>query len=77
VGATAWQYAIILFLFGLFMMGVDNWAHAGGFVGGYAVALWLNPSKRERVDHLVGALVCLVASAAAVAWSVVSSFALL
>jgi rhomboid protease GluP len=76
VGATAWQYAVILFLFGLFMRGVDNWAHAGGFVGGYAAALWLNPSKRERVDHLVGALVCLVASAVAVAWSLISSFSL-
>ena len=39
IGGTAWQYAVILFVFGLFMNAVDNHAHAGGFVGGYAAAL--------------------------------------
>jgi rhomboid protease GluP len=29
------RWAVILFLFGLFMRGVDNWAHGGGFVVGY------------------------------------------
>ena len=42
------------------MNAVDNHAHAGGFVGGYAAALLLDPSKRERIDHLLGALACLV-----------------
>jgi rhomboid protease GluP len=72
IGGTAWQYAVVLFLFGLFMNGVDNWAHAGGFVGGYATALVLDPSKRERVDHLIAALLCLLVSAAAIAWSVLT-----
>ena len=31
---TAWQYAIILFVFGCSCNAVDNHAHAGGFVGG-------------------------------------------
>jgi rhomboid protease GluP len=34
------QWALILFVFGLLFPGVDNWAHAGGFAGGYATA-WL------------------------------------
>jgi rhomboid protease GluP len=76
VSTTAWQYAVILFLLGLFGIRVDNWAHAGGFVGGYAAARWLNPSARERVDHLIGALICLVLSSAAVAWSLVDAFLL-
>jgi len=71
VSGTAWQYAVILFVFGLFGMAVDNWAHAGGFAGGYLAATWLDANRPERVDHLVGALICLVATAAAIAASVV------
>ena len=33
--------------------GVDNWAHAGGFAGGFLASLVLDPLTRERVDHLV------------------------
>ena len=35
------MWALILFLFGVMMPGVNNYAHAGGFVGGYLTALWL------------------------------------
>jgi rhomboid protease GluP len=73
-GAIAWQYAVILFVFGLIMPGVDNWAHAGGFAGGYAAGWLLNPSKAEGIDHLIGALVCLAATAAAVIASVVTVY---
>ena len=33
------QSAIVLFLFGFFMPGVNNWAHGGGFIGGYFAAM--------------------------------------
>jgi rhomboid protease GluP len=77
IGSTAWQYAIVLFVFGLFMNAVDNHAHAGGFVGGYVAALLLDPSKRERIDHLLGAVACLVITAGAIAASIITSFGLL
>ena len=73
VARQAWSYAIILFIFGLFMGGIDNWAHLGGFVGGYGMSRLLDPMKPERTDHLVAALLCLAASAAAVAWSLVTA----
>ena len=66
VGAQAMQYAVVLFVFGLIMAGVDNYAHAGGFLGGYVAGRWLDPLKRERMDHLVGAVVCLVLTALSV-----------
>jgi rhomboid protease GluP len=69
--SQALGYAIALFLFGLVMSGVDNWAHAGGFVGGYLAARWLDPWKPERLNHLVAALVCLAASALAIVASIV------
>ena len=71
VGGQALQYAAILFAFGLFMNGVDNYAHAGGFGGGWVMARWLDPMARERVDHLVIALTLLLATALAVVASIV------
>jgi rhomboid protease GluP len=70
VGAQALQFALILGLFGFIMPGIDNYAHAGGFAGGYAIARWLDPLRPERIDHLAWALVCLVASALAILASI-------
>jgi rhomboid protease GluP len=66
VGGQALQYAVVLFVFGLIMPGVDNYAHGGGFAGGYLTGLWLDPLKRERMDHLVWAAVCLALTALAI-----------
>jgi rhomboid protease GluP len=71
VGRQAWSFAIILFIFGLMFPGVDNYAHAGGFVGGYAMAKWLDPMLPERGDHLVAAVVCLFLTALSIIASVV------
>ena len=65
----AWTWALILFVLGFLMRGVDNWAHAGGFAGGYLAALLLDPVKRERPGHMLVALLCLALSAVAVALS--------
>jgi rhomboid protease GluP len=54
------QYALFLGIFGLIPgMGVDNWAHAGGFAGGFLASLVLDPLTRERTDHMIMAFVCL------------------
>ena len=69
IHAEAMRYAVILFVFGLIMPGVDNYAHAGGFLGGYAMSAFFNPLTRERGDHVLAALGCLVATLAAIAFS--------
>ena len=71
IHAEAMRYAVILFVFGLIMPGVDNYAHAGGFLGGYATSMIFNPLTRERGDHTVIALVCLAATVLAVIASVI------
>jgi rhomboid protease GluP len=71
VGRQAWSFAVILFIFGLFFPGVDNYAHAGGFIGGYAVAKWLDPMKPERGDHLLIAVICLLLTAMSIIASVI------
>ena len=73
---AALQYAIPLFLFGLVMPGVDNWAHAGGFAGGYLVSAVFNPMTRERGDHTIVALLCLGATFVAIVVSILSGLSL-
>ena len=76
VHGQAVGYAVMLFVFGLIMPGVDNFAHAGGFVGGYAASRVLDPLRPERIDHLVIALVCLALTALSIAASIVHGLAL-
>ena len=71
------QYALIMGVFGLIFPGVDNYAHLGGFLGGYVTGLVLDPLKPERVDHMVIAAVCLVASLIAIIASVITALPML
>ena len=64
------QYVIMLVIMGFLFPGLDNYAHAGGFGGGYLVARFLDPLKAERIDHLAIALALLAASLLAVLASV-------
>jgi rhomboid protease GluP len=74
---TALRYAVVLFIFGLIMPGVDNTAHAGGFLGGYATSAFFNPMTRERGDHFIAAIVCLAATLFAILFSVVRGLGIL
>jgi rhomboid protease GluP len=73
----ALNYAVILFIMGFVMQGVDNWAHAGGFLGGYATSAFFNPLTRERGDHMLAAVLCLAATFLAIVYSVVHVLSLL
>jgi len=76
VGRQALVYAVALIIFGFVMSGVDNWAHVGGFSGGYLVAKWLDPLKPERADHAIIAIALLVLSLLSVIVSVLHGLAL-
>jgi rhomboid protease GluP len=76
VHRQAVQYALILGVMGLVMPGVDNFAHGGGFAGGYVAALLLDPLKAERIDHIVFALLCLLLTVASIAVSVITGASL-
>jgi len=60
------QWALILFIFGFFMAGVNNWGHLGGFVGGYLVAVAMGPLERvaerglDRITAFVAVAVTVI-----------------
>ena len=73
------SWALVLFIFGLLSgMGVDNWGHAGGFLGGVLVALLLGAGDQhpERGIHRVLAAACLSLTAAAFGLQLWTAFAL-
>lgn len=69
IGGQAMTYAVILFVFGFIYPNVDNYAHAGGFLGGFIVAWILNPLQQERTEHFIFAIGCLACTALAVFFS--------
>lgn len=62
------QWAVVLFVFGLVFPGVDNWAHAGGFAGGYATAFLFGMRRgSEGWGAYLAAAVCGLATLGAFA----------
>ncbi len=55
VARQMWQWAVILFLMGFLMSGVNNLAHLGGFLGGYACA-WYFARIPGRGGRTAGAI---------------------
>ena len=43
-----WQWAIVLCVFGFLMPGINNWAHAGGFAGGWGCAYLMGFIDEQR-----------------------------
>lgn len=76
LGQQAWIYAVVLFVFGFVMPNVDNYAHLGGFLGGYLAVPLLDPRYPEKFAHLVGALVSVFLTALSIVVSVVHGLAL-
>jgi rhomboid protease GluP len=68
-------YAISMFVFGLLFPGIDNYAHAGGFAGGWLAARLLDPLHPERINHMLAAVICLVLSLISIILSFVVSTA--
>ena len=58
------QWAGLMFVMGFVFPGVDNWAHGGGFVGGYVTAQILARSlgSREGIGTYLGAGICMLST---------------
>ncbi|HET7226382.1 MAG TPA: rhomboid family intramembrane serine protease [Candidatus Eisenbacteria bacterium] len=61
-----WQWAIVMFVLAFFMSSVNNWAHAGGFLGGWLTASFMRSTaeRREGLGIQAFALLLLLATLA-------------
>jgi len=71
VGRQAWYYAVFMIAFGFLMRGVDNWAHIGGFAGGYLGGMLVDPRQPETGNQVGLAVVCLILTLASIVASLV------
>jgi rhomboid protease GluP len=72
-----WQWSLILLVMGFLMPGVNNLAHAGGFVGGFVAGFVLGFSEgrsESGVDRILAALTVLI-TAVAFALAIWTAFA--
>lgn len=70
------QWAILLFVLGFFLSGVNNLAHAGGFVGGLAAGFALSLAERRAettLDHLLAGA-CISATVISFALALYTAF---
>lgn len=59
--AQVWQWAIIIFVMGFVMSSVNNWAHAGGFAGGWIASSAMRPLAEHREGRTAMILAVLLA----------------
>jgi rhomboid protease GluP len=73
------QWAVILGAMGFLMRGVDNFAHIGGFLGGWIMATIYRPQigRAEGRGTTLTALVLIAITGISFVWSIVSGLALL
>jgi rhomboid protease GluP len=69
-------WALGMFLFGLLIPGINNWAHGGGLLAGAGLGALLGYGERvrENLFHKVLGLGCMLITAAVLAWAVLSGF---
>jgi rhomboid protease GluP len=69
-------FAVPMFIIGLLLPIMDNWAHLGGFACGWGLSFLFDPAKQERIDHVLLALVCLALSVLSIVVSVLHGMTL-
>ena len=77
--ARLYQLAFIMFIFGFLMPNINNWGHAGGFVGGWMAAHLMGfiDEQRESTSMMITALALIVMTAGGVVLSFVNVTGLL
>jgi len=72
-------WALGIFLFGILVPGINNWAHGGGILAGAGLGAWLGYQEkaREKLLHRVLGVGCMVVTAAVLAWALLSGILIL
>jgi rhomboid protease GluP len=58
------SWALVIFLFGFLVPGINNWGHLGGFFAGAVLGYFLGYQEkyRENLFHKITAVVCVIAT---------------
>ena len=74
-----WGYVIMIGILGFVMPGVNNWAHGGGFVGGWIIAHLMGfiDEQRESTSMIIASLVLILMTVVGVGMSFVKTTELL
>ncbi len=67
-------WAVVLFLFGFIMPGINNWGHGGGIVAGIIIGFFLGYKERkeENLFHKILTGFCAVLTVSVLGWAIVS-----
>ena len=67
-------WAVVLFLFGLIVPGINNWGHGGGIVAGIILGFFLGyrERKEENLFHKILTGFCVVLTVIVLGWAIVS-----
>ena len=76
---TLWGWALGIFLFGLLLPGINNWAHGGGMAAGFLLGSALGYRERapEQAWHRWLGLACGAVTVAALGWGGVGTLLVL
>ncbi len=68
-------WAISIFVFGLLVPGINNWAHGGGMATGILCGLLMGyqEKQRERLSHRLLGAACLIGTVIILFWSIVTA----
>jgi rhomboid protease GluP len=69
-------WALMIFVFGLLVPGINNWGHGGGMVAGAVLAYLLGyrERKRETLGHRLLGLACGLVTVSVLAWAGLNGF---
>ncbi len=67
-------WAVVLFLFGFIMPGINNWGHGGGIVAGIILGFFLGyrERKEENLFHKILTGFCVVLTVIVLGWAIIS-----
>ncbi len=68
-------WAMIIFLFGLIVPGINNWGHGGGMAAGVGLAyvLGYKEQRRDSTVHKYLGITCIVLTALVLLWAIASA----
>jgi rhomboid protease GluP len=68
-------WAMGIFIFGIVVPGINNWAHGGGFLAGIAMAhlLGYDERRRESLFHRFLGVACVIGTAIVLCWAIVTT----